>query len=735
MAAAAADMPATAGIIPNIGEASARLARSRAWDADVSRLRFARGARAEALGRLGMSTVRDALLHVPHRYLDFTRITQIGFADVGGECTVLGVVDKVSLKRPRPKLSIVEVMLIDNTGVLRCSFFKQPWLAEQLKRGDTLAVSGKVTFAYGFKQMTPQFHEVVAHEGEQAGAAGFARLLPVHSVSEGLTPAWMRRIESAAVADWSDACDFMPAALVAKNHLMGEGRAVREAQFPTSAAAAERARKRLAYDELLCLQAALLARREIELGGEAAHAHVTSGPHMETLLAAMPFELTAEQCIAADEILADMAQARPMNRLLLGDVGTGKTAVAAVALAAVADSGSQAAVMAPTSVLARQYAEKLGPLFDAANISWALVSGSTPASERATTAASLAAGETCVLFGTTAVLGNDLEFYDLSLVVVDEQHRFGVNQRARLRSKGSVPDQLAMTATPIPRTLALSVYGDLACSRIRQRPHAGAGITTKLITPENADVAHTAIAEALAAGHQAYVICPLVDEADDGSELDDVPEAELARTDAKPHSAQATYERLRDRVFRGYNVGLLTGRMGAAEKDEAMAAFKEGRTQVLVSTTVVEVGVDVPNATVMMIWDADRFGLATLHQLRGRVGRGTVAGEVYLVSAARGTSPAKRRLAALTRTSDGFELAEADLRLRHEGEVLGYRQSGGVTLKLVDLAADADLVEAAHVDALALYAADPSLADARNRPLAREVRRRFGAYFEGERSR
>ncbi len=735
MAVAGADTPATAGSVPNIGEASARLARSRAWDGDVSRLRFARGVRADALGRMGVNTVRDALLHVPHRYLDFTRITEIARADVGSECTILGVVDSVKLKRPRPKLSIVEVALLDNTGVIMCSFFKQPWLAEQLKRGDTLAVSGRVTFAYGFKQMTPQFHEVVAHEGEQASAAGFARLLPVHGVSEGLSAAWMRRIASAAVADWADACDFMPAAFVAKNGLMSEGRAIREAHFPASKASAERARRRLAYDELLCLQAALLARRQIELGDVAAHAHKTSGPYMQALLAAMPFELTSEQRAAADEILADMAAKRPMNRLLLGDVGTGKTAVAAVALAAVADSGSQAAVMAPTSVLARQYAEKLGPLFDAAQISWALVTGATPAAERVQIAARLAENELTVLFGTTAVLGDDLEFCDLSLVVIDEQHRFGVNQRANLRSKGAAPDQLAMTATPIPRTLALSVYGDLACSRIRTRPHAGAGVSTKLITPENVDMAHTAIAQAVAAGQQAYVICPLVDDKDDGSELDDVPEAELARTDAKLHSAQATYERLRDRVFRECNVGLLTGRMSPAEKDEAMAAFKEGRTQVLVSTTVVEVGVDVPNATVMMVWDADRFGLATLHQLRGRVGRGKLSGEVYLVSSARGTSPAKKRLSALERTSDGFELAEADLRLRHEGEVLGYRQSGGVTLKLVDLAADADLVEAAHEDAIALVEDDPTLGGARNRPLAREVRHRFGAYFEGERSR
>ena len=721
------------GTLPNIGEASLRLARTRAWDGDVSRLRFARGSRSEALARIGVTTVREALLHVPHRYLDFTRVTPVAQADVGAEATVVGVVDKVTLKRPRPRLQIVEVALVDATGVLMCAFFKQPWLADQIHVGDTLAVSGKVTFAYGFRQMTPQFHEVVAKAGDSGGAASFARMLPVHGVTEGLSPAWMRRIESAALADYGDACDFMPAALVASHELMTESRALREAHFPSSAPSAERARRRLAFDELLCLQAALLARRSIELAGMRAHAHVTDGSHMAALLASLPFELTDEQRAAADDILADMAAPLPMNRLLLGDVGTGKTAVAAVALAAVADTGSQAAVMAPTSVLARQYAEKIGPVLDEAGVTWALVTGATPAAERQATAASLRANETCVLFGTTAVLGDDLEFRDLSLVVVDEQHRFGVSQRARLRSKGMAPDQLTMTATPIPRTLALSVYGDLSCSRITQRPHPGAGITTKVITPENADIAHTAIAEAVAAGHQAYVICPLVDDADDGEALDDVPESELAQTSARPHSAQSVYERLRDRVFRDVRVGLVTGRMAPAEKDEVMAAFRAGDVKVLVSTTVVEVGVDVPNATVMMVWDADRFGLATLHQLRGRVGRGVDAGTVYLVSAARGTSPARKRLRALERTSDGFELAEMDLRLRHEGEVLGYRQSGGVTLRLVDMVADADLVEAAHADAEALVRSDPSLSDARNVLLAREVRRRFGAYFKGER--
>lgn len=729
-------MSGNSGMTPHISEAALRLARTRAWDADISRLRFARGARAEALERMGITHVRDLMLHVPHRYLDFTHVRTIAHVDVGSEATIVGTIDQVKLKRPKPRLQIVEVSLIDTTGVLMCAFFKQPWLAEQFHEGDTLAVSGKITFAYGFKQMRPQFHELLhqASDTRTQVQASFARLLPVHSVSEGLSPAWMRRIVSAALADYGDACDYLPATLTSTHHLMTLASAVREAHFPTSRASAQRARRRLAYDELFCLQTALLTRQVLTLEGARAHRHVIDGPHVHALLKALPFEMTDDQKRSTHEILHDMASDRPMNRLLLGDVGTGKTAVAAVALAAAADSASQAAVMAPTSLLAHQYADKLGPLFDTAQISWALITGATPASERERLVAGIARNEISVLFGTTALLGTDIVFNNLSLVIVDEQHRFGVNQRMELRTKGEVADQLTMSATPIPRTLALSIYGDLTCSRITTRPNPGSGITTKLITPENSDLAYTAIAEAVAKGQQAYVVCPLVDDADDGSELDDVPDEDRAPA-PQLNSAQTTYERLRDRVFRDLSVGLVTGRMSAQEKDSAMSAFRTGTTQILVSTTVIEVGIDVPDATVMVVWDADRFGLAALHQLRGRVGRGSVAGVVYLISRARATSPAHHRLEALEQTSDGFELAELDLRLRHEGEVLGYRQSGGVTLHLVDFEADVDLIEAAHRDAAQLVADDAALTSLEHVPLAHEVRRRFGSYFEGERSR
>ena len=702
--------------------ASSRLAQTCALGGDVSRLRFATGARLEALHRMGVRTVRDLLLTLPRRYLDFTRVTTVAGANLGEEATVVGRVDRVELKRPRPKMSISEVFIQDDTGVMRASFFKQPWIAEQLKPQDLVALSGKVGFSYGFKEMRSPFHEVIAKAGE---TSGYARLLPVHPLSEGLSAAWMRRIVSSALADIADPCDFLPAGLAAAHGLDPLGRALRYAHFPRTLAGAEQARRRLAYDELLCLQLALRGRHDLEGGSRTGRPHVVEGPHLEALRASLPFSLTEEQAQAVNEILADMREPRPMNRLLLGDVGTGKTVVAACAMAACADTGTQCAVMAPTSVLANQYAEKVGPLLDAADISWRLITGSTPAKERAAFTEAIRGGDVTVVFGTSAILSADVEFCDLTLVVVDEQHRFGVDQRSRLAQKGSVADVLSMTATPIPRTLALSVYGDVEVSRITQRPVKGAGVNTKVVPPESLDLAFGAIREEIEAGHQAYVVCPLVEDKDDPAGVEN-PSGD----ERKLKSAVAAQRELSRSIFPARSVGLLHGRMSPAEKDAVMKRFRSGETDILVSTTVIEVGVDVPNATAMLVYDADCFGLATLHQLRGRVGRGSVSGRVFLETSAKRGTPARKRLTALEHTSDGFALAEMDLELRHEGDILGYRQSGLATLRLVDLAADADLVEAAHSDAQALLREDPALERPEHRPLAIEVRERHALYFE-----
>ena len=733
---------------------SPRLAASAALAEDVGRLAYVSGAREEALRRMRVNTVRDLFALVPRRYLDFTHALTIEQAPLGEVATIVGSIDRVQAKRTRTRMSVVEVSLVDDTGVMQLAFFKQPWIAQQLAPGDRIAAMGKVEFAYGFKQMaSPHFEKL---EGDRP-----AQILPVHPASEGVTPAWMRRIVSSAIERAGDVADPLPAGLRAKRRLMSAARAIRQMHFPASLAARDQARRRLAYDELIYLQLALRLRNDANLLDVAPTAHAP-GEHVERLRAALPFALSAEQERAARAILDDMADgARVMNRLLLGDVGTGKTVVACFALAAAADTGAQAAVMAPTSVLALQYAQKAGPLLEAAGLTWALVTGAMPAAERAHIAAGLVAGSIAVAFGTQALLSDDIAFKRLTCVVIDEQHRFGVGQRNALRAKGPGADLLVMTATPIPRTLALSVYGDLDVSVIRHRPVPGAGVSTKVLTEANRDIAYTAVREALARGERAYVVCPLVDRADSGEELDDpfaddtageespgaagrggraaqrgaAPAAKTGaarKTPAPPlHDVASEVEELR-RVFPEAAIAPLTGRMAPDEKDAAIGAFRSGEVQVLVATTVVEVGVDVPQATVMIIEDGDRFGLATLHQLRGRVGRGSIPGRCFVITRdkLRAGSTARERLDALARTDDGFELAELDLRLRHEGEILGFRQSGGVTLRFVDMGADVDIIEAARDDAAALLAQSRDLLSAEGLPLRHEVIDRYGDVFK-----
>ena len=716
---------------PGIPEVSLRLERTCALGEAVSRLPYVSAARAEAFGRRGIATVEDLLYRIPHRYLDFSRACRIEEAPLGSTVTVAATVDRVQGRRSRSGIHVTEVAVTDDTGVLIATFFKQPWIAQQVKPGDRLALMGKVEFSYGFKRMTAPSYEKL----DDASAAG--AILPVHYVTEGISVAWWRRIVATALTQAAGALDPLPARLRARRGLMGRARALRCMHFPAEMGEVERARQRLAYEEVLLLQLALRLRSDAGLLDVPAVAHV-QGAHVEALRRALPFSLTDEQEACVADIFRDMADgSHAMNRLVLGDVGTGKTAVAAFALASVADTGTQACVMAPTSVLAQQYAVKLGPALDAAGVSWALLTGATPAAERADIAGRLAAGALTVLFGTHAVLSEDVAFKRLTLAVIDEQHRFGVHQRAALRAKGPGADLLVMTATPIPRTLALTVYGDLDTSYIRTRPVAGAGVVTKVLTEANRDIAYTAMHAALAAGQQAYVICPLVEPTDSAEELEDVPG--VARDDAtgdeSPVRLRAVSEEVGRlaRLFPETQVAALSGHMPAAEKDRVIEAFRAGETGVLVSTTVVEVGVDVPNATVMLIENGDRFGLATLHQLRGRVGRGNVGGQCFIVTFARKNgrpSAAQERLEALERTSDGFELAETDLRLRHEGEILGYRQHGGVSLRFVDLEADAQLIEEARSDALELLRYARTLDAPTLAPLRLEAVHRYGDVFK-----
>lgn len=690
-------------------EPSDRSARKAAHALPAGRARFVDSARAEALSRVGVDTVGDLVRHFPHRYLDLSATATLAAARIGEEQTLVGRVHSIKVKKPRPRLSIVEIALVDGTGVVLGVWFNQPWMETRYRIGERVAFAGKVEFDYGMKQMKSPFVERLPDDAE----APAGRILPVHSTTEGLTTGWLRRLVAAAVEDYADVPDHLPSSLRTSRDLVSLRTAYRDIHFPATMEAADAARRRLAYDELLLLQLYMAMRRHSLTREHAGVAHTIDGPARTAVQAAFVHAPTSDQERAIAEVLEDMAAPRPMNRLLLGDVGTGKTLVAAHALAAAADSGSQAAMMAPTEVLATQYAEKVGPLLDAASISWALLSGSTPPAKRREILAGVTDGTIAVLFGTHALLERSVAFDRLTLAIVDEQHRFGVSQRLGLRGKGAAADLLVMTATPIPRSLALTLYGDLATSYLRNRPAHAKGVTTRAVKPHTARPAHDSVRKAVRAGRQAYVVCALVDESD--------------LTQAKAATREA--ERLRNEVFPDLKVGLLTGRMRPAEKAAVMTAFRAGDIEVLVSTTVIEVGVDVPNATVMLIEDADRFGLAQLHQLRGRVGRGEHAGEVWLIGDPK-TDEGRSRISALVEIADGFELAERDLRLRGQGTVLGDRQHGLAELRVANVLDDLDLVEAARRDAFTIVASDPHLESPIHGPLRVEVRAAFQNAWE-----
>lgn len=693
-----------------------RLSRAEAlagWSRPVADVRFVDATRADAFGRIGVRTVGDLVHHYPARYLDLTTTAPLAKAPLGHDVTVVGTVHEVMIKKPRPRLTVTQVAITDATGVLIGVWFNQPYVAQRFREGERVAFAGKVEIDYGLRQMKNPFVEKLS---EETHAEDVARVLPVHHATEGLSTNWIRRLVTEALHEFGDVPDFLPVAVRRARDLTSLADALHAIHFPESLPRAEEARRRLAYDELLTLSLGMALRRHALVDERPGVRHRVDGPALLRYRDSLPFELTGDQRQAIREVLADMRRPHPMNRMLLGDVGSGKTVVAGAAMAAAADTGGQAAMMAPTEVLAEQYGRKLGPLLEKSGVRWALLTGSTPAKERREILGGIGDGSIKVVFGTHALIQPTVRYANLTLAIVDEQHRFGVNQRLGLRGKGSAPDLLVMTATPIPRSLALTLYGDLTASYLRERPGGralDAHVTTKLVGRSRRPEAYERVRAAVARGEQAYVVCALVDESE-------TSEATAAVKEAK---------RLQQKVFPELKVGLLTGPMKPAEKAEAMRAFRDGEIDVLVATTVIEVGVDVPNATVMLIEDADKFGLAQLHQLRGRVGRGEAPGEVLLFADPK-TESSRRRMEAIVSTHDGFQLAEEDMRLRGEGQLLGERQHGLPELRLASLALDTDLLEAARADAAALVEADPKLSRPEHVPLAEELRRRFSRDWE-----
>ena len=676
----------------------------------VSELRGVGQKRAGSLAEVGIEYVLDLLMHYPRRYLDRTQQASIKELAVGSEAMVLATVKRVTGRRTRQGRSLVEVDVFDGSGYLHCVFFNQPWRARQLTAGTQAVFFGKLEVFKGRRQMTSPVVDLV---GDRTG-----RIIPIYPQSEkaGLNTwelaAWIgEALERAGrLADplperWRDELD-----LVDRTWAFGQ------IHDPESTGAAQAARRRLAFDELFRLQMTLVLRKRALERASKGIRHDVSGELVGRFHQALPFDLTAAQRRAWDDIGADLAGPHPMHRLLQGDVGAGKTVIAVSALLTAVQGGHQGAFMAPTEVLAEQHYLGVRTLLAGLEVPdpstlmgnralrVELLTNRTPASRRTKLTDALRTGQVDILIGTHALLTEHVEFARLGVVVIDEQHRFGVEQRAALRGKGSDPDVLVMTATPIPRTAAMLVYGDLDLTVLDELPPGRTPITTIWGRgPLEEAEAWGRVREEVAAGHQAFVVCPLVDESE--------------RIQAR--SATEEYERLRVEVLDGLRLGLLHGQMPSSDKEQAMDAFRRGDVDVLVATTVVEVGVDVPNATVMVIEDADRFGMAQLHQLRGRVGRGTAASWCYLLGEAP-TADAEERLAAMVRTTDGFELAEVDLDLRGEGTILGTRQKGRSDLRLASLRRDKDLVREARRVAFAVADEDPHLEA--NEVLADELR-------------
>lgn len=670
---------------------------------EVTKLNRVGTKKAEALASVGITSVLDLVTHYPRRYID--RTNQVAIADLveGTDAMVLAAVRRVTKRQTRQRKTMVEVDLFDGRSYLRVTFFNQPWRAGQLTEGTEAVVWGKVSRFNGRQQMT---NPVVDLIGNRTG-----RIVPVYPQSEkaGLTSWELGEWIAEALRRAPALVDPLPDRWRKELGLVSRDFAFNQIHLPEEGmGAAQAARKRLAFDELLRLQTVLLMTKRATERDAVGIRHRTDGELVGRLRARLPFALTGAQTRAVAEITADLGGTAPMHRLLQGDVGSGKTLVAVAALLTAVETGTQAALMAPTEVLAEQHHASVRALLDGFSVpagegqllterplNVTLLTSRAPAARRRRLQDQLVAGDIDIVVGTHALLTERVGFAHLGVIVIDEQHRFGVEQRSALRAKGGevVPDVLVMTATPIPRTAAMTVYGDLDTTVLDELPPGRTPITTTWARgPLDEELAWDQVRSQVAAGHQAYVVCPLIDESE--------------RIQAR--SATSERDRLVDGELTGLRVGLLHGQLPAKDKDEVMGRFRAGDLDVVVATTVVEVGVDVPRATVMVIEDADRFGIAQLHQLRGRVGRGADPSWCYLLGAG-ATPDAAARLEALERSTDGFALAEVDLDLRGEGAILGARQKGTTDLKLASLRRDRDLVAQARAVAGAILDQDPTL--------------------------
>jgi len=669
----------------------------------------------ESLEKLGMQTLGDMLYYFPRRYEDYSQLKPIQSLMYNDVVTVLGSIQSVHTRPIRGgKASIIEVIISDGTGSLRLSFFNQPWLANRMKQGDAISVSGKIDQYLGRIVMNSPDWEPVEVENLHTN-----RIVPIYSLTERITQKWLRGQMNQVVTYWAPAVvDALPESIRLSAKLVSLGEALLQIHFPDSQDRLKLARERLGFDEIFYLQMGVLRQKRDWKSVEGRRFSV-SDEWLGARITDLPFTLTSAQQNALNEIRVDLDSGKPMNRLVQGDVGSGKTVVAALGAGIVVNDGAQAAIMAPTSILAEQHYRNFVSLLTGEKgflheSEVRLLVGDTTESEKEAIRQGLADGSIKIVIGTHAVIEAPVQFKDLQFVVIDEQHRFGVEQRAELRSKGTNPHLLVMTATPIPRSLALTVFGDLDISVIDELPAGRQPINTYVLRPQERERAYTLIHAQIKNDNQAFIVYPLIDESE--------------KLEAR--AAVDDFETLSKEVFPDLKLGLLHGRMRPGEKDEVMLKFRDKQFDILVSTTVVEVGVDVPNSTVMLIEGADRFGLAQLHQLRGRVGRGAAQSTCLLVPTHEDATE-NDRLQAMVNTNSGFELADLDLKIRGPGEFLGTRQAGfASTLKMASIT-DVALIEKARTQAQALFDRDPDL----NRPehaLLAEAFERFWGRGKGD---
>ncbi len=675
---------------------------------------------ATKFSKLGVKTVRDLLYFFPHRHLDYSQRKTISQLAEGNEETIVANVWQAQIIRPGGRRS-TEAIVGDETGNVRVVWFNNPYLAKQLRTNTRLIISGRVGLFKGQHVFeSPEWEPLEDRELIHTG-----RLVPLYPLTQGLHPRQVRKLMKGVIDQWAwQMADFLPSELRERQKLLELPQAISQAHFPENEDMKTRARIRLAFDELLLLQLGVLSKKRDWQESQPGNPMSLKPAVLEAFLKSLPFELTPAQQKVLKELLADLEKRQPMSRLLQGEVGSGKTVVATAALLVAAANDYQGAFMAPTEILAEQHFSTICQLLSRTGsseekedyihsysgllphlLTVALLIGDITERNKQELQQRILDGDIDIVIGTHALIQKGVEFHRLGLAVVDEQHRFGVTQRSALRQKGFSPHVLVMTATPIPRTLALTLYGDLDLSVINELPPGRQVVKTKWLKPEQRDSAYAFISRQVASGHQAFIICPLVEES----------EAIQAK------AATAEYERLSQDVFPKLRLGLLHGRMSAAEKDDVMRRFRVAELDILVATPVVEVGIDVPNATVMLVESADRFGLSQLHQFRGRVGRGQEQSYCMLL-AENPSEIGRQRLDVIEKVQDGFQLAEEDLKLRGPGEFFGTRQSGLPDLRMAKLS-DVALLELARSEATRLFEKDKKLQNPEHKLLAKELAR------------